>query len=118
MKMKKLFNKIINIIRKKDSEVPFNQFSHLTCNEVYEKVKSILESEIPIICDLTDRDGKIGLEIIHITKNWENEAVILVLKNNIVKTLQDRFLYNIEWYENKNIYKLVEQDEYFEKITT
>jgi hypothetical protein len=75
----------------------------------YKKKLLLLESNKKVICDLSDRDGKIGLQILKI----ENKSILM--KNNEIHVLQDKFLYNIIYNNKCSQYSLQEQDEYFEK---
>ncbi len=85
-------------------------FMYLSMNLTYKKVDSLLESNKKVICDLNDRDGKIGLPILGIENNK------LLLKNSESHILHDKFLYNIIYNNKYSQYSLQEQDEYYEKI--
>jgi hypothetical protein len=85
-------------------------FMYLSKNLTYKKITFLLESNKKVICDLSDRDGKIGLQILKI----ENKSILM--KNNEIHVLQDKFLYNIIYNNKCSQYSLQEQDEYFEKI--
>jgi hypothetical protein len=85
-------------------------FMYLSKNLTYKKVTLLLESNKKVICDLSDRDGKIGLPIIKI----ENKSILMI--NNERHVLKDKFLYNIIYNNKCSHYSLQEQDEYFEKI--
>ncbi len=54
-------------------------------------------------------------EIIKIYRN-DNDDIIIVLKNNKEIEIKDNYLYNMLFDIDKFEYKLIEQDEYFEKI--
>ncbi len=79
-------------------------------------IKEFIVKGIIVICNLTDRDGKIGEEIISIETELDSESSILKLKNGKFAKLHDKFLYNINFINKKNYYSLTIQDEYFEKI--
>lgn len=79
-------------------------------------ISEFLEKGIKVICNLTDRDGKIGEEIISVSNELESEFSIVKLKNGKITKLEDKFLYNINFINRKNYYSLTIQDEYFEKI--
>ena len=85
-------------------------FMYLSKNLTYKKVTLLLESNKKVICDLSDRDGKIGLPIIKI----ENKSILMI--NNERHVLKDKFLYNMIYNNKCSHYSLQEQDEYFEKI--
>jgi hypothetical protein len=84
-------------------------FMYLSKNLTYNKVNFLLENNKKVICDLYDRDGKIGLPIIRV----DNNSIIM---KNEKHQLNDRFLYNIIYNNKISQYSLQEQDEYFEKI--
>lgn len=88
----------------------------LSKNVAFKRLKHLLGKERKIICDLHDRNGKIGVQIIDTENDIEKEYCEIILKDNTVVKLQDNFLYNITYNTKKNIYSLSEQDEYFEKI--
>ena len=89
---------------------------YLSKNTTFKKVKDLLEKKKLVICDLHDRDGKIGLQIIDIDNNIESENCQVLLKGGTKHQLHDKFLYNLIYNVKKNLYSLQEQDEYFEKI--
>jgi hypothetical protein len=84
-------------------------FMYLSKNLTYNKINFLLENNKKVICDLYDRDGKIGLPIISV----DNNSIIM---KNEKHQLNDRFLYNIIYNNKVSQYSLQEQDEYFEKI--
>lgn len=88
----------------------------LSKNSTFKRINYLLERGKIIICDLYDRDGKIGLPIISVENNFEEEECKLHLKGGISHLLYDRFLYNIIYNLKKNQYSLQQQDEYYEKI--
>lgn len=89
---------------------------YLSKNSTSEKVKSLIERGKKVICDLKDRNGKIGLQILEIENDFENDVCVIKMKGNETHKLHDRFLYNIIYNTKKDEYSLQEQDEYFEKI--
>lgn len=125
-------NKILDKVSKKkqltDKEIIFlNLYQHtneedikdylyLSKNSTFQKITHLLEKKKKVICDLHDRNGKIGLEIIAIENNFEKEICLVNLKGGETHTLHDKFLYNLIYNVKKDIYSLQEQDEYFEKI--
>ena len=88
----------------------------LSKNVAYKRVRHLLNIDKKVICDLHDRDGKIGLQIIDIQNEAEEDFCEIKLKSGAICKLEDKFLYNIIYNLKKNIYSLTEQDEYFEKI--
>jgi len=99
-------------------EVIMKDYLYLSKNSTFKKITEILEIGKKIICDLHDRNGKIGLEIIEIVNNFEQETCILTLKGGEKHNLHDKFLYNLIYNIEKDQYSIEEQDEYFEKIPT
>lgn len=83
---------------------------------VSSKIKDLLESEVFIICNLEDRDGKFGLKVIDVDINYELETVNVVMTGHNKHQLHDKFLYNLIYNTKKNQYSLEIHDEYFEKI--
>lgn len=81
---------------------------------VCSKIEEILSSNLSVICNLTDRDGKIGLPILDV-KNVKEDSV-LILKGEKKLPIKDNFLYNLIYNTKKREYSLEEHDEYFEKI--
>jgi len=122
-------NRILNKISKKDvlteREKRFLDLYHhrnddkdlmyLSKNTTCERVKFFLDSGKKVICDLHDRDGLIGLPIVDIQNNYEEEKGLVIMKNETYE-LNDRFLYNLIYNQKLKRYSLQEQDEYFEKL--
>lgn len=98
------------------TEEDYKDFSYLSMIDTVNKIKEILSSNRKIICDLYDRNGKIGVEIQSIFHNYDEEFSSLILKNGEKIKLQDNFLYNMIYNIKKNEYSLQSQDEYYEKI--
>lgn len=69
-----------------------------------------------IFCNLHDRNGLIGLEIIDIDNDFQEDVCNLHLKGGEIFKLDDRFLFNITWNIDSETYSLEEHSEYFEKI--
>ena len=76
----------------------------------------LLDDNIVVICDLHDRNGKIGLSISKIENDMDNEKSILYLNNQSTHELSDKYLYNLIYNTKTDKYYLEEHDEYFEKI--
>jgi hypothetical protein len=93
-------------------------FSLLSRQTATEKINDIINNNKTIICDLEDRDGKIGQAIIDTSNDYENELTILKFKNQQVFKMKDNFLYNINYNLKKNIYTLEKSDEFYEKISS
>ena len=97
---------------KKDEDA--KDLMYLSKNSTFSKIKYLIQKGKRVICDLYDRDGKIGLPIVDVINDIESETCRVIMKNEECQ-LHDRFLYNII-HIKKNDYSLQEQDEYFEKI--
>jgi hypothetical protein len=91
-------------------------YTHLSRQNAFERIEKLLNNGKKIICNLYDRDGLIGLEIIKIYNDFENEVCILTFKNGENFKLKDNYLYNIIYNIKKDLYSLEKEDEYFEKI--
>lgn len=91
-------------------------YKMLSKESTFDKISTFLEKEVKVICNLTDRWGRIGEEIISIYNNFEDEKCIIILKNDDKVELKDNFLYNIIYNHKKDEYSLESHDEYYEKI--
>jgi hypothetical protein len=91
-------------------------YKMLSKEMTFDKISTMLEKEVKVICNLTDRWGKIGEEVISIYNNFEDEKCIIGLKNGDNVELKDNFLYNIIYNHKRNEYSLESHDEYYEKI--
>jgi hypothetical protein len=115
---KKLTNKEINFLnlyqQTRDEEMM--DFMYLSKNSTYEKINELLEINKVIICDINDKYGKIGLKIIKLENDYDEDECKIFLKGGETHILVDRFLYNLIYNTKKEEYSLQEQDEYFEKI--
>lgn len=94
----------------------YQDFSFLTKNDVFDRIKEMLETGRKVVCDLTDRDGKIGVEIESVNNYIDSEFCHLILKNNQRVDLKDSYLYNIIFNPKKDEYSLQIQDEFYEKL--
>ncbi len=91
-------------------------FMLLSKSVVSVKIKELIDKSKTVICDLHDRDGKIGVQIIDVINDYEDENSYVIMKDKNKHPLHEKFLYNLIYNTNKNIYSLQEHDEYFEKI--
>lgn len=98
----------------KDSDL--KDFRMLSRQNAFETISRLLESDKKIICNLIDRNGKIGIQINSIYNDFENEICVMKLKNGEEVTLKDNFLYNILYNLQTDKYSLEAEDEFFEKI--
>jgi cell division protein ZapA (FtsZ GTPase activity inhibitor) len=116
------FNKIKDrISRNEKNELYSTIYSNeknymmLSKNITFYRLKDMLDKKVKIVCNLKDRNGKIGERVLNIISNIDTSYDLLLSKNTPCK-LEDRFLYNIKYNEKKKYYSLEEHSEYFEKI--
>jgi len=117
-KRKALTKREINFLElyQSTTKVELKDFLYLSKNTTFSKILELLESNIKVICNLHDRNGKFGMEIVKIENNFEEETCIITMVHDEHHKLHDKFLYNLIYNTKKNEYSLEEQDEYFEKI--
>lgn len=97
-------------------EDEMRDYLYLSKNYTFSKINELLNKGKKIICDLHDRNGRIGLDILSIENKFEDDKCVLLLKGNESHQLHDKYLYNLIYNIKKDHYSLQEQDEYFEKI--
>lgn len=97
-------------------EDELKSFAMLSRQSATDKLDTLIESGKKVICNLEDRSGKIGLEIISTENIPDEEITILKLKHSETYKMKDNFLYNLIFDIKKNIYSLEASDEFFEKI--
>jgi hypothetical protein len=98
----------------KDEDVM--DFQYLSTDSTFFRLLKLIENSKKVICNLYDRDGLIGIQIVGVYQN-DDESIFLKLKNTKKDfKLKDNFLYNITYNLKKNEYSLESQDEYFEKV--
>lgn len=88
----------------------------LTANSTFNNIITLLEQNKRIICNLSDRNGKIGLHIKKIEKNYETEKIIMEVSGGEKVELKDNFFYEINYNFDRDNYSLETSDEFFEKI--
>lgn len=98
------------------SEEDMMDFRMLSKESTFTKISKLLEEEKKVICNLVDRDGKIGIRIVQIYNRFDDESCIMTLKNGEKVKLKDNILYNIIYDSNKDEWSLEMEDEFFEKI--
>ena len=91
-------------------------YKMLSMQSTFDKINDLINNNKKVICDLYDKYGKIGIQIISIYNDYENEICILELKNGEKIDLKDNYLYNIIYNIQKDSYSLQVEDEFFEKI--
>jgi hypothetical protein len=97
-------------------EDDLKDFKMLSLQSTFEKLQGLIDNNKKVICNLIDRNGKIGIQIISIYSDYENEVYILNLKNGEKIELKDNYLYNIIYTLQKDIYSLETEEEFFEKL--
>jgi len=108
-------NRFLELYNYKSEETP-KDLMYLSKNTTCERVRTLLDGNMMVICDLSDRNGKIGLPIINIDNTHSEDDCTVFMKGNETYKLQDRFLYNLIYNQKLNKYSLQEQGEYYEKI--
>jgi hypothetical protein len=98
------------------SEDDYKDFLCLTKNDVFNRVRDLLEERRKVICDMYDKNGKIGLDIVSIHNDFDEDFCYIVLKNNDRITLRDNYLYNIIYDLKRDEYSLQTEEEFYEKI--
>jgi TPP-dependent 2-oxoacid decarboxylase len=111
-KREKEFLKLYNETSRGDDR----DFMLISKNMVCKKVTELLDKNKVVICDLHDRNGKFGIEIIAIQNDPELESSLVIMKNGERHKIHDKFLYNLIYNPKKDQYSLEEHDEYFEKL--
>jgi hypothetical protein len=109
-------NRFLELYNYKSEETP-KDLMYLSKNTTCERVKTLLDSNMIVICDLSDRDGRIGLPILNIENVHSEDDCTVFMRDNETYKLQDRFLYNLIYNQKLNKYSLQEQGEYYEKIS-
>ena len=115
----------LNETQKKSSHITDKKFfvvdtdkdyMYLSKNVVVVKIKELISLKKKVICDLHDRDGRIGLYILEVLDDHQEETSTILMRGDEKHELHDKFLYNLIYNISKDEYSLQEQDEYFEKI--
>mgnify|MGYP003442907717 CR=1 FL=1 len=107
--------RFLELYNHKTEETPKDHM-YLSKNTTCERVKTLIDSGKSVICDLHDRNGKIGLVIIDIENSHTDDYCNILMRGNETYKLEDRFLYNLIYNQKSNKYSLQEQGEYYEKI--
>jgi hypothetical protein len=91
-------------------------YMYLTKNDVFNKVRDLLEGKRIVICDLCDKNGKIGIKIKSIHNTFDDDFCFVLLQNKMKIILKDNYSYNIIYNIKRDEYSLETQDEFFERI--
>ena len=102
----------------KTNEDDIMDYKMLDKETTFSKIENLLNTHKKVMCNLYDKDGKIGLQIISIFNDFGDESCIMTMKNGEKIKLQDNFLYNIIYSIENDEYSLESEDEYYEKIPT
>jgi hypothetical protein len=105
-------NKFLELYNHKNDD---KDLMYLSKNTTCERVKFFLNGGKKVMCDLHDRNGLIGLPVLDVVNNYQDDFGLIIMKNE-THQLNDRFLYNLIYNNKLNRYSLQEQDEYFEKL--
>jgi len=100
----------------KTSDEDFKDYKMMTKDSTFTKILELIESNIKIICNLIDRNGKISLPIKSIYNNYELDKTFIELSNGEEIELKDNFFYELNYNFDKDFYSLEEVDEFYEKI--
>ena len=98
------------------SDEDYKDFKMLSKDSTFSKLLELLEMDKNIICNISDRDGKIGIKIKSVYNNYEVGKTFIKLLNNEEVELKDNFFYDINYNFKKDEYSLEELDEFYEKI--
>lgn len=91
-------------------------YKMLSKESTFTKIESLLKDNKKVICNLFDKSGKIGIQIVSIYSEFDSEECTMTLKNREKVNLKDSFLYNIVYNNRKDEYSLEAEDEFYEKI--
>ncbi len=99
----------------KTTEHDLQDHKMLSKESTFALITKLLDSGKNVICNITDKNGKIGYPIKSIYNNINDEQCVITLSNNEITYLYDRFLYNVLCDDDGN-YSLETGEEFFEKI--
>lgn len=87
----------------------------ISSQRVVTVIKKLLPS-FKVRCELNDRNGRIGILITSINEDINHDKYSILLNNNKIIKLEDRYLYNVIFNNIKQEYSVLEHDEYYEKV--
>jgi hypothetical protein len=128
LRLNKILDKISNKIKLTDTEQEFldhydetteediMDYKFLSKESTFDRLTKLLDEGKKVICNLIDRNGKIGIQITSIFNNFQNETCTMTLKNGEEIKLKDNTLYNIIYNNDKDEWSLEMEDEFFEKL--
>ena len=91
-------------------------YMYLSKETAFKKIRVLLENEYKVICNLKDRDGLIGYQILNVENDIHRNTHTLFMKNDFKMIMPDNYLYNLMFITNKQYYSLECHDEYYEKL--
>lgn len=97
-------------------EEEMKDFMLLSKNTACLRVSSLIEDGKKVICDLSDKNGRFGLQITSVDNQHTDDACKVTMRGGESHEMDERFLYNIIYNSKKDCYSLQEHDEYHEKI--
>ena len=89
------------------SEEDMMDYKMLSKESTFTKISKLLEERKRVICNLIDRDGVIGIQIVQIYNRYDDETCTMTLKNGEKVKLQDNILYNIIYNTNKGVFYII-----------
>lgn len=98
------------------SEEDFKDYKMMTKESTFTKIIELLDNNLKVICNLNDKNGKIGLPIKSIYNDYEKEKTYLELSNGEEIELKDNYFYELNYNFKKDVYDLEVVDEFYEKI--
>jgi hypothetical protein len=128
LRLNKILDKISNKSKLSKSEQDFldhyneteeediMDYKFLSKESTFDRLNKLLDNNNKVICNLFDRNGKIGIQIVSIFNNFQSETCTMILKNDEKINLKDNELYNIIFNINKDEWSLEMEDEFFEKL--
>lgn len=103
-----------NYTEKTDEDIM--DFKMLSKESTFKKISDLLNLNKKIICNLHDKNGKIGLEILSIENDYQKEVTILHLEKSEDIILKDNHLYNITYQLKNDEYSLETDGEFHEPL--
>lgn len=103
-----------NYTEKTDEDIM--DFKMLSKESTFKKISDLLNLNKKIICNLYDKNGKIGLEILSIENDYQKEVTILHLEKSEDIILKDNHLYNITYQLKEDEYSLETDGEFYEPL--
>jgi len=128
LRLNKILDKISNNSKLSKSEQDFldhyneteeediMDYKLLSKETTFDRLNKLIDDNKRVICNLVDRSGKIGIQIVSVFNNFQFETCTMTLKNGEKINLKDNILYNIIYNSDKDEWSLEMEDEFFEKL--